>query len=105
MRRKKHDFIFTKKTHPLPAIMGTILGVICLLSWAYAIVSSYASGGTIPARYGVAAALNILYALIGMILGVYSLRLQDIYRLFPVLAVALNLLALLVGGFLLWIPT
>jgi hypothetical protein len=105
MRRKKHDYIFTKKEHPLPAIMGTILGVIGLLSWAYAIISSYSSGGVIPARYGVAAAINVIYALVGLILGVYSLRLEDTYRLFPVLAVVLNLLALLVGGFLLWIPT
>ncbi len=105
MRRKKHDFIFTKKVHPLPAIMGTILGVICLLAWTYAILSSYYAGGAIPARYGVAGALCIIYALVGLILGVYSLRLEDTYRLFPVLAVTLNLLALLVGGFLLWIPS
>ncbi len=105
MRRKKRDFIFTKKVHPLPAIMGTILGVICLLSWTYAVISSYLAGGVIPARYGVAGALCTIYALVGLILGVYSLRLQDIYRLFPILAVVLNLLALLVGGFLLWIPT
>ena len=101
---KKQKYIFTNKKHPLIAIMSTVLGSVSLASFAFAIVRSFLLEGNVPARFGVAGMLSLIYSLIGDILALYSFKLKDSFRLFSAIGLALNSISLLVAGFILWLP-
>ncbi len=70
----------------------------------YGVLSSYAKGGIVPPRYGVACAFAVLLSLIGVVLALYALQIPDTYRFFGILGLIISGIALLFGGFLLWIP-
>ena len=76
--------------------MSTILGVISLVSLGIVTYLSYSRGGVMHGGYGVTGVLATVYSLIGLILGVLTLRDKDIYRFFPVLGTILNVISL--GG-------
>ena len=87
---RKKNYIFTNKKHSNRAIMSTILGGISL-------------GGVMHGGYGVTGVLATIYSLIGLILGILTLREKDIYRIFPVLGTILNVVALGGVSFLLYL--
>ena len=95
---RKKNYIFTNKKHSDKAIMSTILGVISLVSLGIVTYLSYSQGG-----YGVTGVLATVYSLIGLILGVLTLRDKDIYRFFPVLGTILNVISLGGISFLLYL--
>ena len=76
--------------------MSTILGGISLVSLGIVTYLSYSQGGVMHGGYGVTGVLATIYSLIGLILGILTLREKDIYRIFPVLGTILNVVAL--GG-------
>ena len=92
----KKNYIFTNKKHSNKAIMATILGGISLVSLGIVTYLSYSQGGVMHGGYGVTGVLATIYSLIGLILGILTLREKDIYRIFPVLGTILNVVAL--GG-------
>ena len=94
---RKKNYIFTNKKHSDKAIMSTILGVISLVSLGIVTYLSYSQGGVM---HGV---LATVYSLIGLILGVLTLRDKDIYRFFPVLGTILNVISLGGISFLLYL--
>ena len=97
---RKKNYIFTNKKHSDKAIMSTILGVISLVSLGIVTYLSYSQGGVMHGGYGVTATV---YSLIGLILGVLTLRDKDIYRFFPVLGTILNVISLGGISFLLYL--
>ncbi|MBR6382135.1 MAG: hypothetical protein IKS07_10755 [Lachnospiraceae bacterium] len=103
--RKRKGYIFTNRKHPLPSIMSTILGAVSLLSLLGAILASYRMGGQVPGRFAAGGALAAVYALVGLLLALATLRKEDTYRLFGILGTVLCGLALFLCAFLLWIPT
>ncbi len=90
----RRNYIFTNKKHSLRAIMATILGIISLLSLAVAVYLTYLHDGAAHAGYGVTGLLATLFSLTGLLLGIVTEREKEYYRLFPRLAILLNLLAL-----------
>lgn len=74
--------------------MATILGGISLVSLCIVIYLSYTEDGAVPAGYGVTGLLAALFSVIGLILGVVTVREKEYYRLFPRLGILLNLLVL-----------
>ena len=82
--------------------MSTILGVISLATLAYAIVMSYLRAGDIPQQYGAAAMLVMIFAFVGIILGVVSKTERDKFYFFAYLGIALNVLALAVISVILY---
>lgn len=93
---RRPGYKFTNRKHPKRAIMGTILGIISLVSLCLVIYLSYANGGTNPGSAGMTGLLITLFSLIGVILGVITIMERERYILFPVLAIVLNIIAL--GG-------
>lgn len=93
---KKNSYMFTNKQHTQKGIMSTILGVISLATLAYAIVMSYLRAGNIPRQYGAAAMLVMIFAFVGIILGVVSKTERDKFFFFTYLGIVLNVLALAV---------
>lgn len=100
---RKKNYIFTNKKHSNRAIMSTILGGISLVSLGIVTYLSYSQGGVMHGGYGVTGALATIYSLIGLILGILTLREKDIYRIFPVLGTVLNVVALGGVSFLLYL--
>lgn len=99
---KKNTYMFTYKEHTQKGIMSTILGVISLATLAYAIIMSYLRAGDIPRQYGAAAMLVMVFAFVGIVLGVVSKTERDKFYLFTYLGIALNVLALAVISVILY---
>lgn len=97
---KRKNYIFTNRRDSRQAIMGTILGVISNASLGIVIYLSYRNGGDAPISYGLTGLLAMLFSMIGLILGVLTVREKDMFRLFPVLAILLNLVSLGILAFL-----
>lgn len=83
--------------------MSTILGIISLISMGIVTYLSYRQGGVMHGGYGVAGLLATIYSLVGLVLGIVTLKDRDIYRLFPVLGTIFNFMALAGISFLLYI--
>ena len=99
---KKNSYMFTNKQHTQKGIMSTILGVISLVTLAYAVLMSYFKSGDIPRQYGAAAMLVMIFAFAGIMLGVVSKSEKDKFYLFSYLGIALNVLALAVISIILY---
>ena len=61
----------------MKGIMATILGVISLASLVYIIIDSYTRAGEIPLQYGAVAFLTMIFAFVGIVLGVMSKSEKD----------------------------
>ena len=90
----KNNFMFTTKEHTLKGIMATILGVISLTSLVYIIVDSYRKAGEVPIQYGAVAFLTMIFAFVGIVLGVISKSERDKFYFFSYLGILLNVLVL-----------
>lgn len=99
---KKNTYMFTNKEHTQKGIMSTILGVISLVTLAYAVIMSYLRAGDIPRQYGAAAMLVMIFAFAGIVLGVVSKTERDKFYLFTYLGIVLNVLALAVISVILY---
>lgn len=91
---KKNGYIFTNKEHTKKGMMASILGVISLGTLAYTVFMSYRSDGNVPSQYGAAVMLVMVFAFVGIVLGVVSRMERDKYYLFSYLGIFLNVLAL-----------
>lgn len=100
---RKKNYIFMNKKHSDKAIMSTILGVISLVSIGIVTYLSYRGGGVMHGGYGVTGVLATIYSLIGLILGIVTIRDKDIYRIFPILGMIFNFAALAGISFLLYL--
>ena len=90
----RRNYIFTNKKHSQRAIMSTILGTISAISLGIVVYMTYRSGGEAANGYGVTGLLATLFSLVGLILGILTVRDKKYYRFFPWLGVILNLLVL-----------
>lgn len=92
---RKQNYIFTNKRHSNRAVMSTILGVISVLSLATVIYLTYVQAGEAPAGYGVTGLLVTIFSMIGLILGVVTVREKDRYKFFPCMGILWNTVALI----------
>lgn len=90
----KKNYIFTNKEHPKKAIMSTILGGISVVSLIFAAYLSYMDKGAENMRYGSACFLAMLFAFVGVILGVLGRMERDKFYLFSYVGIVLNLVAI-----------
>lgn len=99
---KKNSYMFTSKQHTQKGIMSTILGVISIVTLVYTIIMSYLRSGDIPIQYGAAAMLVMIFAFVGIILGLISKTERDRFYLFAYIGIGLNVLALAVISVILY---
>ncbi len=92
--KKRKSYIFTNRKHSDKAIMSAILGGISLLSFAAVLFLAYKRGGEVPNGYGVTGILIALFSVIGLILGLRTVREPEKYHFFAWLGMVLNGLAL-----------
>lgn len=91
-------YIFTDKKNPKWGIMSAILGLIAAVSISLAVHLTYLNKGTALMQYGAVVILAMVYAAAGLALGIRSLTEKDIFRIFPVIGILLNSLAVTAGG-------
>jgi formate-dependent nitrite reductase membrane component NrfD len=98
----KRGYIFTDKTNPRNGIMSLILGVIAVASICIAVELTYKNNGEALMQYGAAVLLAFVYSIVGLILGIRSLKEPDIFRLFPILGIVFNAVAIIATGAILY---
>ncbi len=91
---KRRGYIFTTKRHSKRGIMSTVLGTLSIITLSMDVYLSYLNQGVVSARHGAAALLAIIFMVIGLFLGLWSTTEQERYRLFTVLGITANSLAL-----------
>jgi hypothetical protein len=82
--------------------MSFILGLIAVSSICIAVDLTYKNSGQALMQYGAAVLLALIYSVIGLVLGIRSLKEQDIFRLFPILGIIFNALAIIAVGAILY---
>uniref|UniRef100_UPI004055E803 DUF6142 family protein n=1 Tax=Acetatifactor sp. TaxID=1872090 RepID=UPI004055E803 len=97
----RRNYIFTNKKHSQRAIMSTILGIISTVSLGIVVYLTYRNGEA-TIGYGVTGLLATIFSIVGLILGVLTVRVKEYYRLFPWLGIILNLIALCSISFMLY---
>lgn len=90
----KKKYIYTNKKHSYRAIMGVILGLISLASLWLVVYFSYQASGDAKTGYGFTGLFSLLFSCTGLGLSAVTVRNKDYYRLFPVMGLVLNFLAL-----------
>ncbi len=100
---KRRNYIFTNKKHSDKAIMSTILGIISNVSIGIVVYLTYLKDGEAQGGYGVTGLLAAIFSCIGLILAINTAQDKDSYRIFPLLGILLNLLALGCLGFILYL--
>jgi len=99
----KSGYIFTDKKNPHLGIMSTLLGLIAVVSIVAAVYFTYLDQGVAPMQYGMVIFLSVLYAIIGIAIGIRALLEKDIFRFFPIVGIVLNVIAVCGGGFILYL--
>ena len=85
--------------------MSTVFGALSCISLVAVIYLTYLNGGAAPVNYGFAGLLILIFALVGIVLGVLAVQEKDMFKLFAWIGLALNFLApagirgLRLGGF------
>lgn len=74
--------------------MSTILGIISVASLGIVVYLTYLQGGEATVGYGVTGLLATIFSIVGLGLGIVTVRDKSYYRLFPWLGVVLNLVVL-----------
>ena len=98
---QKKNFMFTNRRHSRKAIMSTVFGVLCTVSMVIVIVLSYIRNGNVPAGYGFTGVFATVLSLNGLLLGIFSVREADRFKLFGWLGILLNGISLgMISGIL-----
>lgn len=96
---KKRKYIYTNKKHPTGAIMSVILGTISAVSMIAVVYITYLAKGATKPGYGLTGLLAVVFSLIGFVLSITSLQQKEIFRVYSVVGLILNLVNLLgIGG-------
>ena len=91
---QRRNYKFTNKKHSEKAVMSTVFGVLSLISLVVVIYLSYSKAGEAPVSYGFSGILILIFAVVGLVLGVLALQEKEQFLFFGRLGCLLNGLAL-----------
>lgn len=92
--KRRENYKFTNKKHPVRAVASTILGVLAITAYVMAIIFSYKEQGNAAPQLGISALLGLLYACVGLYLGIASRFEKEKFYLFCYLGIAFNAIAI-----------
>ena len=101
--KKRKKYIYTNRKNSNRAIMATILGIISLLSLWIVVFRTYQNRGEATVGYGITGLLATLFSLVGLVLGILTVRDKSYYKLFPVLGIILNFVVLALVSVILYV--
>ncbi|WP_455714060.1 DUF6142 family protein [Anaerosporobacter sp.] len=91
MRKKKKDeFKFSDKYHPLQGIIGVILAFVVLIAMSILFYISSTSEGNAGIWIGLVGLGMFVINIIGFVLSVLAFHKQEIYYRFPIAGILLN---------------
>lgn len=70
--------------------MSTVFGMLSGVSLIVVIYLTYLNGGNAPVNYGIAGILILLFAIVGLVLGVLAAQEKERFRFFAWLGIGLN---------------
>lgn len=79
--------------------MSTVLGVISTASMVVVLYLSFLLQGQTPISYGLTGLLALLMSVVGEVLGIMTAFERDRFKLFPIIGIVLNLVAIFIVGF------
>lgn len=83
-KRKRKNFKFSDKTHPVPGLLSFFFGIAALVSIAVSSIISFRAQGNAGILIGFLGFLSMLLSIAGIILSIIALRRKDIHYRFPV---------------------
>ena len=89
-------YIFTDKKHTYNGLMSTSLGLIDVTTLILAIYYTYQNGGVALSRYAATTILVLVFAFVGIILGLIGKTESDKFHFFSYVGIVLNILALII---------
>lgn len=92
---QKRSYKFTNKKHSQKAVMSTVFGALSLISLVTVLYLAYRGAGEAPVGFGVGGVFILIFAVIGLVLGVLAVQEKDKYMFFGRLGCILNVLSLL----------
>lgn len=99
----RYRMIFTDNKQSKRGIMSVVLSAICFLSFVYSLVVSYKNDGNVPNSFGAALVLTLVMAVVGLALGISALRDVSKFRAIPMVGTIVNLVMIIILGFVLWV--
>lgn len=82
--------------------MSTVFGLIAGTSVIYSLREVFLAQGQAMVRYGMAVLFSLIFALVGIVLGVMSRMEQDRFHVFSWIGIVLNALTILGIGFMIY---
>ena len=73
--------------------MSVILGIISLVSLGIVVFRTYQNGGEATVGYGLTGVLATIFSMVGLLLGILTVKDKSYYPFFPILGIVLNILA------------
>lgn len=103
MKRRKANYKFTSKKHPVRAIASTILGFIAVVTYVIAMVISTKQRGEVEPQMGIPTLLGFLYACVGLYFGIASRFEKEKFYLFCYIGMVLNTIAVAMSIFTIYL--
>lgn len=95
--RRKANYKFTNKKHPVRAIAATILGTLAVATYIISIVLATKQRGTVGPQIGISTLLGFIYACVGLYLAIVSRMEKEKFYLFCYVGMVLNAIAIATG--------
>jgi hypothetical protein len=89
-KKKKDDFKFSDKYHPVQGIIGVVLALIVLIATCFLFYVSSRSSGNAGVWIGFVGLGIFVVNIIGFIFSVLGFHKQEIYYRFPIAGILLN---------------
>lgn len=94
MKNKNKGYMFTNSRHSKKAIVSTIFGTLCLFFLVLIMILSYRAGGEVPTGFAFTGLFSLCFSVVGMYLGVVSVKEIDRFKIFGWIGIVLNGLTL-----------
>lgn len=91
----RKGYIYTNRKQSTTGIMSTFFGMAAFISYILCVVNSYKLAGEGVERYAVCALLATVFMIAGFVLAIFSFLETDRFKLFTILGIVSNVLALL----------
>lgn len=84
-KRKRKNYKFSDKTHPVPGLLSFCFGMAALVSIAVSSIISFRAQGNGGIFIGFLGFVSMILSIAGVVLSIISLKKKDIHYRFPVM--------------------
>lgn len=100
---QRKGYIYTGKKHSDKAVMAAVLGFISFCSLGAMLYLSGRRAGEVHAGYGIGGILVVLYSLVGLCLGIVTVKEKESFHLFSWLGILFSALSLAGAAWILYL--